>query len=318
MSVYLLFDNHDNYDFLAKHFENVIYSPKKNTLLKSWIAGVIDVLKQSKENDTIICWYDFQAVILFWIASLIHKKRKIICLNILLKNKKSIKNKIVTFLYKKALSSDNFRATVTSEEYGVWLNKKIKKKIDYTILHDVYHNNDYVENNHVDTNNAKSVFCGGRNGRDWNFLFEIVSKMPDVVFNIVLPKNIYEEKKHSFPPNANVKTEIPLSDFLQLLNQSKIACLPLDTIAPAGLIVMFQAAAYDKLIVTTDTVTTQEYLKDNRGVILPNNTNIWINEIDKHLNNDSLSKEKANRFKEFLKESCSEEVFVKTVQELIK
>ena len=42
--------------------------------------------------------------------------------------------------------------------------------------------------------------------------------------------------------------------------------MPLDTEAPAGLIALFQAATYGKMVITTDTVTTREYFSGDRGV----------------------------------------------------
>ena len=173
MGKYILFDNNDDYDFLLSDFDGAFYSPERKSKIVSWLNGAYVALKGTKRDDTIVCWYDFQAVILFWLSKLF-SRRNIICLNILLKPKNTIKNKFVTFLYKSALKSDNFNATISSCEYGSLLNKKFGRVFHYSLLYDVYHA--YYEVKMLDeVVEPKSVFCGGRNGRDWNFLFSLAN-----------------------------------------------------------------------------------------------------------------------------------------------
>ena len=70
-------------------------------------------------------------------------KRNVVCLNLLLKQKNTLKNKLASWIYKQALLADNFHATVTSREYGKWLNKSLGINVEYTLLHDVFH--DYLQ-----------------------------------------------------------------------------------------------------------------------------------------------------------------------------
>lgn len=318
MATAILFDNHDNYDFLAKHFDNVVYSPHKSSLFKSWLAGTLEVLRRTIKNDTIVCWYDFQAVMLFWICFFLKTNRRIICLNILLKDKTTKKNKFVSLLYKKALLSKNFKATVSSKEYGEWLSRKLKINIKYTLLHDVYHEYYQWQNFKNVSVEPNSVFCGGRNGRDWNFLFDIAKKTPNVKYNVVLPKSIYQEKESCFLPNMYVQTEIPLSKFMETLCKSKLVCLPLNTCSPAGLIVMFQAAANGKLVLTTDTVTTREYLQSDRGVLLGTDSEEWATQITYYLKHEAIADAKSERLRSFLINECNELQFVNGVLEVAK
>jgi hypothetical protein len=113
------------------------------------------VLQQSNNGDTIIVWYDFQAVLCFLICKMLFLKRNIVCLNILLKDKPTIKNKLVSLLYKGALLSNNFKASVTSEAYGIWLNKKLGINVEYTLLHDVYHKSYEYKYKKTHKNNPK-------------------------------------------------------------------------------------------------------------------------------------------------------------------
>ena len=120
--IYLLFDN-PGYKGKASFISQLIQdevkeicSPKSKRLIFGWLKGCINVLNISHHGDTIVCWYDFQAILCYWLCRFTFKKRKIVCVNLLLKDKDSVKNKIVAWLYKKALKSKHFVASVTSVE----------------------------------------------------------------------------------------------------------------------------------------------------------------------------------------------------------
>lgn len=279
--IYILYDQpYINEEFISKYLDQpnrVINSPNCKHKIISWVKGAWLSLKRSRYADTIICWYDFQAIICYWICKLLFLKRRIICINLLLKDKSTIKNRIVSFLYKVALKDRQFTATVTSVEYGKWLNKKLGIEREFYLLHDVYkeeynqHYNGTVEKN--------SVFCGGRNGRDWAFMLKLAKLMPNIKFNLVMPGNVFQKHQFDFSSNIVARHDLNTDDFYQVLCKSEIVCLPLNTEAPAGLIVMFQAAANDKIIISTDTVTTREYLSEGRGILCDNDFPAWKNAI---------------------------------------
>lgn len=318
--LYILFDRRKNTSnsLIVNSFDNICdesYSPETNILIIGWLQGCCTVLRKSKKNDTIICWYDFQAVLCYWICKLLLLKRKIICINLLLKDKPTLKNKVVSLLYKKALLSSNFKASVTSTKYGEWLNHKLGINAKFTLIHDVYHDSyKYGKPMKVKPN---SVFCGGKNGRDWHFMMKIAQAMPNITFNIVMPVNIYQELKAEIKDNMNVKYNIPYDQFMEELCSSLIVCLPLDTEAPAGLIVMFQAAANLKPIITTDTVTTEEYITSERGMIIGNDVSTWCKAINHSFLNIEESKKKAINLRNYLKDYCSEEIFVNGIKKML-
>lgn len=319
MRYYLLFDNNGNDKLFIQEKIGipitVIYSPSYKKKILSWIHGVLNVISKSKQNDTIICWYDFQAVLCWWICYLLFKRRNIICINILLKDKSSKKNKIVSYLYKKSLLSTNFKASVTSTKYGQWLNRKLGINVKYTLIHDVYHDSYKFEQSVEQIPN--SVFCGGNNGRDWNFIIKIAKRMPDVRFNIVMPHSIYLKYKNILTENMNVRYDIPYNEFMKEMCSSSIVCLPLDTEAPAGLIVMFQAAANNKMVITTDTVTTHEYISMEHGVVLKNDENLWVNEISYSIKNSESTMKKASAFKQYILQNCSENLFITGLKSIL-
>lgn len=319
---FILFDNPQDKDRLS-FISNIIhtemkevYSPKENKLVLGWIKGCISVLRQSYRNDTIVCWYDFQAVLCFWFAKLSFRQRKIVCINLLLKDKVTTKNKIVSWLYKKALKSKHFVASVTSVEYGIHLKERLGIDKELFLLHDVFHE-DYGVNASLDVC-PNTVFCGGRNGRDWRFMLEVAKAMPHVQFHLVMPKVTYDEYQHELPSNVVARYNISMKDFMKEMCSCEIVALPLDTEAPAGLIVLFQAAANMKYIITTDTMTTREYLSDGRGCLLANDIDVWKKAINEKLGKSKPNAMASETLLNFLKTECSEEKFVKGVELMIK
>lgn len=319
--IYLLFDNPGDKNAVSfisyKLQERVIevYSPKSNCLIVGWIKGCLKMLRLSHRNDTIVCWYDFQAILCYWLSILLFKRRKIVCINILLKDKDSLRNKVVSWLYRKALNSKRVVASVTSTEYGTHLKERLGINKKLFLLHDVFHESYlYKREFHVIPN---SVFCGGRNGRDWRFMIEVAKVMPHVQFHLVMPKVTYDEYQHELPSNVVARYNISMEDFMKEMCSCEIVALPLDTEAPAGLIVLFQAAANMKYIITTDTMTTREYLSDGRGCLLPNEVNVWSEAIDGKLGKVKLNAMASEKLLNFLEAECSEEKFVEGVELMI-
>lgn len=319
--VYFLFDNPGDKSRLsfiskiAKREKKEVYSPKCSRLIVGWLKGCLSVLKQSHRNDMIVCWYDFQGVLCYWLSRLTFKRRKIVCINLLLKDKESMKNKVVAWLYKKALNSKYFVASVTSVEYGNHLKKRLGVDKDLILLHDVFHE-DYKVNGSVKVH-PNTVFCGGRNGRDWKFMIEVAKVMPHVLFHLVMPKVTYDEYQHELPSNVVAMYNISMEDFMKEMCSCEIVALPLDTEAPAGLIVLFQAAANMKYIITTDTMTTREYLSDVRGCLLPNDVEVWKKAINEKLGNVKSNIIASEKLLNFLESECSERKFVEGVETMI-
>ena len=85
-----------------------------------------------------------------------------------------------------------------------------------------------------------------------------------------MPSALKEQFLDVMGDNVCVKTDILESEFMEFLCESQLIAMPLDTEAPAGLTVYFQAAANNKMIITSDTVTTEGYLSNGCG---PNDEN---------------------------------------------
>ena len=133
-----------------------------------------------------------------------------------------------------------------------------------------------------------------------------------------MPREQFEQYKSKFRKNTNVKTEISESKFLTLMCQSSLVLMPLNTEAPAGLIVMFQAAANGKLIIASDTVTTREYFADNRGVLCKKSIDEWNIQIRFWLEHTAQAQERAKKFRQFLEKECSEKKYAELLNQLVK
>ncbi len=315
--VYMLFDNpadKQNMTFLNSYETakiRQVYPSQKCNSTKEMLDACKDIIKQSVDGDTIIFWYDFMAVLCWWLCKVQFKNRKIIALNILLKDKTTAKNKLAKFLYMSMLKSKKVQATVTSRKYGEHLNEMLGISKQYTLLHDIYHGGYSIEYEGKVIPNT--VFCGGRNGRDWEFLIRIAQAMPEITFNCVMTKDKYEEHKENFGKNMVVRSDIPEQEFIEFMCQSQLVVTPLDTEAPAGLIAFYQAVANGKMAITSDTVTTQEYFADGRGALCGKNVEDWKNKIRYYLQHSEEADSCAAKFKNFLEIECSEEKYAKTL-----
>ncbi|MBQ7775720.1 MAG: glycosyltransferase family 1 protein [Lachnospiraceae bacterium] len=321
MKTYILIDKPqelEDMSFIASKIEGdyeIVYPDKRCNSFKQQVLACKECIKRSSSDDIIVCWYDFMGVICWWLCKILQKKRNIIALNILLKSKKTMKNRLAKYLYRKAITASDFLATVTSKEYGKWINNVLGIEVTYVLLRDVYHSN--IRKMAKTNNISNSVFCGGRNGRDWGTFFKLANEMPEVTFNCILSKDEYEIQKQHFGNNVNAKYDVQEEEFLNFMCQSDMVVMPLNTEAPAGLIVLFQAAANGLLNITSDTVTTRAYFTPDRGVLCGTSVDEWTEKIRYYLEHKEERLKKAKAFQEYLENQCNEEEYAKIVASLV-
>lgn len=322
--IILLFDSpvgDDHFLYRALKQEGLtvrkVDSPSRYPSILNWAIGCMKATFGPQATDTIVCWYDFQAVLCYWIGRLLFRKRNIVAINILLKDKKTLRNKIVAWFYKKALTSSHMAASVTARAYGDSLNERFCTNICFFRVRDVYSPTLYEESDFRFCGN--SVFCGGRNGRDWKTVIETARRMPDVVFHVVMPENIQKKFRCESIPNINVYSHLPLGEFNGLLRNSSIVMLPIDTAAPAGLIVLFTAAANRKLVITTSTPVTREYIDGNTGVLIDgNDIGAYVSAINFHLKHPEEIRRKGDNLLNDLQQTCSEKEYAENINRIIR
>lgn len=318
--IYILYDkpkSMEDMSFTVSEIEEEfieVYPECRCDSIKKVLHFCNSVYAKLNNSDVVICWYDFMGVIIWWLSKIRSKEISIIALNILLKDKKTIKNAIAKSLYKPALKADNFTATVTTKAYGVELNRILDLNKDYYILHDPYHDTFQISSICTEKNNT--VFCGGRNGRDWTLMIEVAQNLKNVNFLFVMSSADFDIFKSSMSSNVTVITDVPYDEFLKNMCESEIVALPLNTWAPAGLTVLFQAIANNKLVLTTGTVSTEEYLSVTPE-LLCYTIEDWLQKIEYYLIRTGERQSICNKLKQSIEQMCSEKNYSQTINRIL-
>ncbi|SEA01057.1 hypothetical protein SAMN02910384_00613 [Pseudobutyrivibrio sp. ACV-2] len=287
----------------------------KKKRIYQWIDGANNALKSTKNGDTILCWFDLQAVILFYLSKLTFRKRKIVAQNIMLKFNSGFKGRLYKKAYQIAFKSNDFGGTVSSRYYGELLSKELGVKNDFKVVHDQFSEKyDRFFKEAKDSIEKKyDVFMGGNSSRDWKFGFEIAKMMPDVTFCFILKKEKLANLGISADdyPNVEIKCNVKLDEFNSDLYSSRIVMCPVTTECPAGLIIMYTAAAAEILFMSLDTATYKEYVTNDRGEILPHDATVWKQRIECMLDDDFERNRKGKNLHKWLLENCDIETCAK-------
>lgn len=282
----------------------------------NYIIQSINAIYKSKNNDIIICWLDLTALYLLIILRIFHSKRKIIAINIMFNQESGLINLIKRKMFHWMLNHDSIYPTVTSSELAKIYTELFQlKDKQFYLLHDCY-GNDVVYRN-VITKNEGYVFCGGSNGRDWSTLVKVASLLPDIPFVIVGPnKNVLGE---GYPDNINFHYDIPYDQFKQLMANCSLLALPLNTEAPAGLIVLFTAALMQKPVITTNSITMREYISSgNNGILINmNDADEFAFQINLLIKNPNKQADLGERLFQKVNELGSPETYINNVVKII-
>ena len=273
--VYFLKDSEIN-DWLVEGFENlnfpIIFYGISNgnpmfsksrifrifSLHTKYIRLSLKGLFKSQKDDIIITFLDVIGLYLVVISKIFFLKRKFIVINIMFNDNNDIISRIKKKAFRFMLKDSRVFPTITAAE----LNDIYRKMFNlphknFSVLNDCYGKLESYKSSYK--NNDGYVFCGGSNGRDWSTLVKVATLLPHIPFIIVGPnKNVLGEV---YPDNIDFYYDIPYNQFMLLMAHCSLLALPLNTDAPAGLIVMFSAGLLSKAIVTTDNVAMREYIK---------------------------------------------------------
>ena len=72
-----------DYEYLRRELGEecrVVFSRDYPQRVLRYLSGAVEVLRLSGRGDTIVCWYDAQAVMCWWMARLSGMKRNIVCI----------------------------------------------------------------------------------------------------------------------------------------------------------------------------------------------------------------------------------------------
>ena len=200
------------------------------------------------------------------------------------------------YLFQNFLNNKNNYFTLTSNhlknlyfEYFPNCNRN-----NFFILNDTYEDLFDLTKKDSQIINKNSIFCGGRNSRDWNVAFEIAKMNPEFEFIYVVPNKDVVPKEVS--KNISLYENISKNKFNTLISSCSIVILPLKTDAPAGLIVLYLAGLLKKTLIISDSLSVRDYIVDDvNGIVIKNpqidNFNISIRRLlEDHNCKNKLSK----------------------------
>jgi glycosyltransferase involved in cell wall biosynthesis len=285
-----------------------------------YIQLAINALIKSKKEDIIICWLDVIAVYVLLLSFLLGRKRKVIAINIMFNENSSLLTKIKKTCMRWLLSNKNIYPTITSVSLSQYYKDifNLPSK-EFFVLHDTYGTRrEQLQNIERKTQSEKYVFCGGTNGRDWNAFTKIAKELPNINFIAVgSRKSILGE---NYPTNIQYHYNIPYQQFLELFVNATVLALPLNTEAPAGLIVLLEGALLSKAIVTTDNATMREYVVsgENGFLIKKGDYKEFAKKISKLINDTEKIEEFGNTLQQRIISMCSPETYVKNIIDIVK
>ncbi len=234
------------------------------SLHSRYIKVSLKCLLKSRKGDVIICFLDVLGLYVFLFSNLLLRKRHVVVVNIMFNEGSDTLTSAKKALYKIMLRDRRIYPTVTSGELpGIY--KRIFNIPDkkFHLVHDCYGDLDQWEGIYGDGN---YVFCGGINGRDWITLKKAAGLLPDVRFVVIGPKR--ETFGEAIPENIEYAFNVPYKQFQKILQDCSIVAMPLNTEAPAGLIVLFSAGLMHKPIISTNSFTLREYVSSGENGFL--------------------------------------------------
>ncbi|HBE42573.1 MAG TPA: hypothetical protein DDW27_15495 [Bacteroidales bacterium] len=273
-------------------------------------------LLKSRRGDVIICFLDVMGLYVFLLSRILFKRREIIVINIMFNDGSDFLTSIKRKMFRMMLNNNRVHPTVTSSELSA-IYKKLFKIPDkhFYLLHDCYGDQEIFTERPEE---GDYVFCGGTNGRDWEALIKAADLLPDIRFVVVGPqRNTLGDK---IPGNIEYFFNIPYDDFQKIMLKCSILALPLNTEAPAGLIVLFSAGLMHKPLISTNNYTLREYVTSGEnGFLIEKGDYLTLAEKIKELNDDSLKRrEFGDRLFKKVVELGSPDAFIEKVIEIAK
>ncbi len=222
-------------------------------------------IKMSKSGDVIICFLDVMGLYVFMLSVILFKRREIVVVNIMFNEGNDLITITKRILYGWMLKSKHVHPTVTSAELSLAYGKLFRlPQKRFHLLHDCY--GDLKKSQILPDEVEEYIFCGGSNGRDWETIKKVAALLPHLNFVVVGPKESL--LGDGLPDNLTYYHNIPYVQFEKLIRRCSFLALPLNTEAPAGLIVLFTAGLMSKAVITTDNYTMREYITSGEDGIL--------------------------------------------------
>lgn len=225
-------------------------------------------LGSAKRGQIVVAWCFDLGVAIKLLSLLTFRDFGVVANNLIFDTgrKTTIRRWIKRVFLKFIMSRKGFVATVNSdnlvEEYSRYFGVSSDR---FAIVHDSYDDGFPVLPWEPGDG---SVFCGGMNYRDWATFVACAKARPQVRFVGVADRKRFLLEDRGLPENLEMRYNIPESEFYDLMSSASVVCLPLDTDAPAGLIVMVRAGLANRPVVTSRTGPTEVFGDYGRTALL--------------------------------------------------
>lgn len=286
-------------------------------LHRQYIHLALKGLTKGKNKDIIICYLDVLGLYVFMLSKFLFMNREVIIINIMFNDKRDFISILKRMFFKIMLGSRYVHPTVASSSLtGIYQDIFNLPAKEFSVIHDCYGSLGKFRKEFEEGNGY--VFCGGMNGRDWKTMVKAAYLLPEIRFVIVGPRK--DTLGSDFPSNISYNYDIPFAEFLESVRACSVVALPLNTEAPAGLIVLFLSALMCKPVITTDNATTKEYIiQEESGILVKMNDPDGLAEGIKNLMiNNQKQKEYGEKLYRHVEEIGSPGTFVNKIINLIQ
>jgi glycosyltransferase involved in cell wall biosynthesis len=287
--------------------------------IKMWMKYfrlAVSGIRKTNKHDVIVTDNFVIGALAAFFCQVFGYKRKIISLNMIAHQKGSLNRMIRKVVYNRAFKYKTFWFSVNDQQLITEYSRQFKfPQNRIFVMHDSYYENDEK----ADYNEAGDyVFTGGDAYRDWKGVIQCAENLPGIQF-IGVARQKYFPGSASLPGNLKMYFDTSSDEFYSLLRQSRMVFLPLNSLAPCGLIVMMKAALLSKPVIITETPSTKNYIQHNVSgkLVKMNDINDMTHSISELFDSADMRMMYTKNLKSYVLENFSTEKNARIVNEVI-
>ena len=297
--------------------DNIIVRWRKILLWLQYLLLGLRAIRESEKGDVIISWNFVVGAIVGFLNRFLRARRKVISLNMIVHQKKSINSVLRNIIYRYVLKSEEFFITLNTDNlvnlYKHHYNISIKNFAQLPdVLFDSYDDIPFDEGD-------GTIFSGGEATRDWKTLLEVAAMNPELSFQIIARKK-YFPQEIQIPRNVNVTFDTTEDVFYTVLKTCSVVALPLASAEPSGLIVLLRAAMLSRPIITTSTPSVRNYITHKKTGVLVDigDARTFSDELNILIRSPDIRKNYANECKHFIKANFTPRKYAEKIITILK